>query len=116
MDSSDCAENLNESSSVESEQKFSSKKEFKVKKRKSKSRNRFVCDLCPKVFKFLANLNNHVKKIHENGSKMDESKTCEICGKTFNSLQNLKRHLNTVHVVLKTYECDRYKLNEYILN
>ena len=58
--------------------------------------------MCEKSFAVYANLDNHIKVVHE--GRRDHK--CEICGKGFVGSRDLVRHVQSVHQNIKEYKCN----------
>lgn len=57
---------------------------------------KFQCNICFQRFKFLRNLQNHLKAVH-NATNVRDLFGCQHCGGTFSSREQLRHHINHVH-------------------
>ena len=69
----------------------------------------FVCNVCPKAYKYADDLKHHLVQYHDVVSKKARpNKTCETCGKGFPSLLEMERHIAKKHPKLMTCDvCDK---------
>jgi hypothetical protein len=91
------------------------------------------CSICNLNFKFISNLNNHLKAAHDNPVKCQECDRpfsserslkdhvdvihgrvrpqdrpvfeCDICGRSVLSIRSLRKHVKAVHQGLRRFEC-----------
>ena len=60
---------------------------------RSNTKIKYKCKKCDKKLKSVSNLNNHIKKFHEN----QELNQCTYCARLFPSEQLLNMHVIAVH-------------------
>ena len=68
--------------------------------------NKFQCEFCFKEISRKNNLNEHIKKIHQEQQLVI---LCEICEKTFANNQYLRIHFKCVHEEQKNFKCESCK-------
>ncbi|XP_061173943.1 zinc finger protein 91-like [Saccostrea echinata] len=68
----------------------------------------FVCGVCSTSFPNKRKLTFHLKKKHNQSSKIPDCELiCYVCCKKFSQPYNLQRHLSRVHMKDKPFSCDR---------
>lgn len=64
----------------------------------------FLCQHCAQSYKFIWELQRHVRKTHM-GLTRERSNSCHLCDKKFFTSQTLKQHINSVHLNLRPFHC-----------
>ena len=57
----------------------------------------YQCDLCENSYVLSAELENHLKEVHEHWESHEGFIECNFCGKSFTHSGNLKKHIKTLH-------------------
>jgi uncharacterized Zn-finger protein len=80
------------------------------------NREKFVCELCEKIFTRLKSLRAHQQTVHENKTLRYECSKCRIA---FCQLSELKEHISEIHdknLHFRCNLCSRRYLKRYMLN
>ena len=89
--------------------KFASQYQLDLHKQTHSEDKKFVCAICHKGFKQLAQFRNHsvthMDKKKETVPNWFSKKQCELCDKFFADSKCLKKHVQAVHSKLKPYIC-----------
>ena len=64
---------------------------------KEKSKKRYGCPTCEKLFRRNSGLNEHIKSVHKGIKRLRKPVVCEECGKTLSRKESLKNHMINVH-------------------
>ncbi|XP_035712187.1 zinc finger protein 467-like [Folsomia candida] len=75
------------------------------------SRPMLKCDVCPHTFLSRANLQRHIRVVHENRRNYP----CSLCDVRFSSSSHLQGHVQAKHVTNKepTHSCDKCEYKSY---